>query len=116
SRRAAESAAPAPTNWDVAFCAANVNRAEFTEAAPILNPATLADERKAWKEMAGTTRIEAAASHGIIVMFHVAGPWLQGDDDDSANLQPPKLVRLIGVLLVGSLPFIAALLARRNIR
>ncbi|MDP9263919.1 MAG: protein kinase, partial [Acidobacteriota bacterium] len=111
-------AAPAAkVDWAAVFRAAGLEIGNFQNAPVLLVPSSVFDERGAWN---GTVNgvpihVEAAAFHGKLVDFEVAGPWAQ-------TPQPPagksgQIILAIFILLVfgvGSL--LSLFLARRNLR
>lgn len=117
------SAAPAAEAWDrKLFSAAGLNQTRFRPAEPAWTPPLFADQQFAWT---GTyadhpdlgIRIEAAAARGRPVYFRVVAPWDQPPGQDPGRAEGGTLAAgIIGVILILTILFGAAFLARRNLR
>jgi hypothetical protein len=107
------------TDWTPLFTAAALDPKAFAEVTPARTPATFADDRRAWQgTLPGTNtvvRLEAAAYRGRPVSFRIIGPWTVASRDAhaAASSQPGST---FSVVLVLAILFIAAVLARANLR
>jgi hypothetical protein len=116
------SAGPAmPFDWNKFFAEAGLDPAQFQKAEPIWNSLAASDARAAWTgTWPGTTRalrVEAASSQGKPVFFSLIGDWTKPDRVKETEQSTGKKVgQVLETLLLLSLLFGAAFLARRNYR
>jgi hypothetical protein len=109
---------PHAVDWTPLFAAAALDPKAFADVAPTRTPPTFADDRRAWQgPLPGTdttVRVEAAAYRGRPVYFLLVGPWTASRDvHTTAGSQQDSTFNVVLVLL---LLFIAAVLARANLR
>src|SRR5579864_2820125 len=106
-------------DWTPLFTAAALDPKTFSEVTPAWTPPTFADDRRAWQgTLPGTdtmVRLEAAAYRGRPVYFQIVGSWTVASRDahTTAGSQPGST---FSVVLVLAILFIAAVLARANLR
>jgi len=120
AQKEAKPAPPSVPDWNLLFRAAQLDPANFQEAAPQWNFLAASDARKAWtgKPLGSVRalRVEAAALHGQPVAFAVVGPWTKAErmpqDSQRWNLSGGFLFTL---LLVASVLISAPWLAYRNL-
>jgi len=108
-------------DWNVLFAAADLDPAQFQKAEPAWNSLAASDTRMAWTgTWPGTTRamrVEAASLHGKPVFFSLIGDWTKPDRMKTPEDSVGKKVRqILGIVLLLTLFFGAAYLARRNYR
>jgi len=112
------SGSPHTVDWAQLFTAAALDPKTFADVAPTRTPPTFADDRRAWQgPLPGTDttiRIEAAAYRGRPVYFHLIGPWTTSRDVHATAGSPEDSTA--NIVLVLLLLFIAAVLARTNLR
>jgi len=110
-----------PVDWNVLFAFAGVQPSQLQPTSPIWNSLAGGDTRVAWTgKWPGTERplrIEAASWRGKPVFFSMIGDWTKpyrakGDERTSGE----KVREVGGTLVVLSVLFSAAFLARRNYR
>ncbi|MEP6802181.1 MAG: serine/threonine-protein kinase, partial [Acidobacteriota bacterium] len=114
---------PAPSaDWSPLFRAAGLDVSLFRPVAPRWSPRSYADVRAAWEgphpERPGLTmRVEAAAAHGRPVSFLWLGPWSRPSRDiPDSRSAGAKAADLVWTLILMSLLFGGAWMARRNLR
>ncbi|HEY6768808.1 MAG TPA: serine/threonine-protein kinase [Candidatus Sulfotelmatobacter sp.] len=115
------SSPPAPADWSALFKAADLDQTQFRPAEPSWNSLASSDSRMAWlgtwPGSARPLRVEAAAWRGKPVFFSLVGEWTKSErmksPEESAG---KKVTQILEVLLLLSLLFGAAYLARRNYR
>lgn len=108
-------------DWNVLFAAAGLDPAQFQKANPEWNSLAASDTRAAWTgnwpATARPLRIEAAAYRGKPVFFSLIGDWTKPDRMKSPESSfGQKAAQVVSILLLASLLFGAAFLARRNYR
>ncbi|HJQ39483.1 MAG TPA: serine/threonine-protein kinase [Thermoanaerobaculia bacterium] len=116
---AAPSWSARPLDWRPLFAAAKLDPAAFTPAAPKAVPLSMADARAAWTgrhpEDGTPIRIEAAAWHGVPVLFRILAPW---DEVDERSRMPfgGESFDLAMLALTVIITGVAVLFAQRNLR
>jgi serine/threonine-protein kinase len=116
---------PAVADFTPLFTAADLDRAAFTPAAAQWTPRDFADTRQAWDGPLGHgstvhVHVEAAAFHGLPILFSVYGPWNQppaaGPTAPSLSTLLDRAAVLFLLLVLFSILGAALVLARRNLR
>jgi len=109
-------------DWAPLFSAAGLDAAQWTAATPVWTPPVFADARAAWTgalpEHPGLQmRIEAAAYRSRPVYFELVGPWRRPERMETVRLTTSTQIALsIGAVVVLTILFGGAILARRNLR
>ncbi|HEX6085826.1 MAG TPA: serine/threonine-protein kinase [Thermoanaerobaculia bacterium] len=104
-----QTAAPAATDWNVAFDAAALNMREFRSVAPQWTAMVPSDARAAWLRDRDQLRVEAASAAGRPVWFAVLKPGAKPYADERPRDPQAMSVMFLAVMIVG------AFFARRNV-
>jgi serine/threonine-protein kinase len=113
---------PPPTDWDVLFRLAGLDKSRFTAAAPEWLPRGESDARMAWTGTLAErpelpVRLEAASWQGRVTFFQTVWPWTRAARMQEAEVTPGRrLLTGANVTFFLLLLIAAVVISRRNVR
>lgn len=105
-------------DWSQLFTEAGLNLADFKPIDSTFVPPAAYDNRASWQGISNRLQltVEAASFAGKPVFFHLRFPWTPVPGADRGTSRSDIASIIVTVLFLLVLPFVALLVARRNIR